>query len=78
MDIDERQLERENSLKDESHEVKMRNDFEYFCEYVLENLYITPERTKGLFLFDIIDTISKECSKYDQDFKEFLDYVKER
>ena len=76
MDVDERQMERENSLKDQSHEMKMRNDSEYFCEFVLENLYITPDKTKGLFLFDIVDTIRKECLKYDQDFSEFLDYLK--
>jgi hypothetical protein len=77
MDIDERQQEREDSLKDEAHEIKMRNDIDYFCEYTLENLYITPKITKGVYLFDVLNEINRHCCWYDQDSKEFLDYLKE-
>ncbi|MFA5669897.1 MAG: hypothetical protein WCX83_00275 [Candidatus Cloacimonas sp.] len=77
MDIDEKNAMREDMLKDQHHERMMRSSIEYFCEYTLENLYITPEKTKGLFLFDVVDEIRKYCIKYEQDFNEFLDFLKE-
>jgi len=77
MDIDEKNAMREDMLKDQHHERMMRSNIEYFCEYTLENLYISPEKTKGLFLFDVVDEIRKYCDKYEQDFNEFLDYLKE-
>jgi|GEM_PF-5129204 len=77
MDIDEKAAMREDMLMDQRHEWIMRNDIEYFCEHTLENLYITPEKTKGLFLFDVVNEIRKHCDRYEQDFNEFLDYLKE-
>jgi hypothetical protein len=77
MDNDEKNAMREDMLIEQRHEANMQSNIEYFCEYTLENLYITPEKTKGLFLFDIVDEIKKHCNKYEQDFNEFLDYLKE-
>lgn len=77
MDMDELIAAREDMLRDQKHEWNMKNDIEYFCEYTLENLYITPEKTKGIYLFDVIDEIKKQCDKYEQDFNEFLEYLKD-
>jgi len=65
----------EEDLKEQMHQNKMINDVEYFCEYTIENLYIIPQKTQGIFLFDIIDEMRKECNKYNQEFKDLLDYI---
>ncbi|MCW8932192.1 MAG: hypothetical protein OQL19_18405 [Gammaproteobacteria bacterium] len=77
MDIDEKNAMREDMLKDQRHERMMRSNIEYFCEFTLENLYIITDGTKGIYLFDVIDELKKHCDKYEQDFNEFLDYLKE-
>jgi len=65
----------EEDLKTKMHENKMVSDVNYFCGHTVENLYIIPKITQGIFLFDIINEMRKECDKYDQDFKDLLDYI---
>ena len=74
---DEREAMREDMLRDQLHEHRMRTDIEYFCEYTVENLYITPEsQNRGVFLFDIVDRLRQECLQYDQELDDLLDYMK--
>jgi hypothetical protein len=64
MDIDERDMERENHAKDLRHEEQMRDE-EYFIEWTIENFHFS----KAIHLFDIVDELRKHCFKYDQDAK---------
>jgi len=63
MDLDEREMMREDDLKDQLHEKNMRCDFEYFCDWTIENLHFD----KSIFLFDVIYRLRKHCKHYEQD-----------
>lgn len=63
---------REDMLKQDHHEKMMRNDVDYFCEWVLENYrFYEP-----MFLFDAVDKLREVCFKYEHDFSELCDFVK--
>jgi len=64
---------REELMKDNLHEEKMRTDIEYFCEYTVENLYFN----KPIHLFDVMIELKKECVKYEQDIQDVFDYARE-
>jgi hypothetical protein len=76
MDQDEREAIREDMLRDQHHEYMMRTDIEYFCEHTVENLYLTPDDTSGVYLFDIIERLRQECNNYNQNIDDLLDYMK--
>lgn len=78
MDQDEKEAMREDMLREQHHEYMMRTDVEYFCEYTVENLYITPaiNSLRGIHLYDIVDRLRKECLQYDQELDDLLDYMK--
>lgn len=77
MDQDEKLAMREDMLRDQHHERMMRTDIEYFCEYTVENLYLIPDGTSGIYLFDIVDRLRKKCNHYDQNIEDLLDYMKD-
>lgn len=64
MDIDEREMERENHAKDILHEQQMRDE-EYFMEWTINNFHFD----KAVLLCDVIDVLTKHCYEYDQDVK---------
>jgi hypothetical protein len=64
MDIDEREMERENHAKDILHEKQMRDE-EYFMEWTIENFHFS----KAISLCDAVDVLTKHCFEYDQDVK---------
>ena len=69
--------ERGAMRREQHHEYQMRTDVDYFCEYTVEDLYIRPPQMQaGMFLFDIVDRLRKECLHYDQELDDLLDYMK--
>jgi len=62
-------------LEAQKHDYDMRTDVDYFCEYVLENFKIKNE--VYVDIQDILNTLNKECDKYNYTIDVLLDYMKE-
>jgi len=75
MDQEEMIAKRENILQENLHDTNMRNDTDYFCDYVTDNLFITP-KNKSLDLSDVMEILKKECFYYNQNIDDLLDYMK--
>jgi len=59
------------------HEENMRNDIDYFCEYLIDNLTIYCKKNKNIYITDMLEEINNMCIKYNQDKDYVLDYFKD-
>ena len=71
----EQEAMRQEMLEDQYHEQQMYNDVDYFCKYVLENFKIKDE--VYVDINDVLNTLNKECDKYNYSIDILLDYMKE-
>lgn len=75
MDKDEQEQLNEQFLQEQYHENQMRNNLDYFYEYLLDNMYFDCKHS--IDIIDVINELKKECSLYDQNLDDLLDYLKE-
>jgi len=64
-------------LEAQKHEENMRTDTDYFCEWVLDNLFRIGDSNNPTSLRDMIELLNGEVRKYDQDIDEVYNFMKE-
>ena len=64
-------------LEAQVHEDNMRIDTDYFCEWVLDNLFRIGDGNNPTSLRDMIELLNSEIRKYDQDIDNVYEYFKE-
>ena len=64
-------------LEAQEHEYNMRTDTDYFCEWVLDNLFRIGDGNNPTSLRDMIELLNSEIRKYDQDIDNVYEYFKE-
>jgi len=64
-------------LEAQKHEYNMRTDADYFCEWVLDNLFRIGGIHNPTSLRDMIELLNSEVKKYDQDIDSVYEYFKE-
>jgi len=64
-------------LEAQVHEDNMRIDTDYFCEWVLDNLFRIGDGNNPTSLRDMIELLNSEIRKYDQDIDEIYNFMKE-
>jgi len=58
------------------HEKKMMIDVDYFCNFVVKNLQITPKGKEYITIPEIVEVLQKECFKYGHSYIDLLDWFK--
>jgi len=64
-------------LEAQLHEDNMRTNADYFCEWVLDNLFRIGGVNNPTSLRDMIELLNKEIMKYGQDIDSVYEYFKE-
>ena len=64
-------------LEAQVHEDDMRTNINYFCEWVLDNLFRIGDSNNPTSLRDMIELLNSEIRKYDQDIDYVYSYMKE-